>query len=1292
MLELSLGSVFAHRFVIEKRMQSGGMGLIFRSRDRQTNRPIALKLLQRKSDRLEVDRFMAEARTLSELRHPAIVAYVAHGISSEGQAYLAMEWLEGEDLAHRLRRLRTNVPEAVSLLTAVAAALQVAHQAGLVHRDLKPSNLFLRNGQIEQVTLIDFGLAQRSIGSQETQNGVVVGTPEYMAPEQARGEPQVGPSADIFSLGCVMYECLTGQPPFVSEHIAAVLAKILFEEAPPLQDVQPDVPSALCKLVARMLIKNPQARIQDATELLAAIAAMGELPIDPKSIRVGSTGGGFELAGAEQALVSVVIAQARSSRPAERITLDPVEGASAQTQNASVRDALLMLGVTVECMIDGSLIATIVRQGAATDQAIHAARCALLIKERWPDAVVALATGRAVVEGNTILGEVLGRVGMMLDAEQSVPAQTAVRIDETTARLVESYFAVVRAGSDHLFLTGLAQSGEENQPLLGMPTQCVGRERELNLLDTCFAGCSENSTAAVVLVSSPPGVGKSRVRHEFLRRIRAQALDVLVLTGRGDPMTGGASYGLIAQALRLLFGIGDNEELTVRQEKIRARVSQSVPQSDVPRISEFLGEMCGTSFPESMLLHASRQDPRIMGDQVSQAFIDFLRLECAKHTVVILLEDLHWGDALTVKLVDSALRDLADSPLMVLALARPEIEDLFPKLWTDRARQDIRLGGLSKRACERLIRQVLGETISATVIARIVEQSAGNALFLEELVRAVAEGKGDELPETVLAILHARLMRLQPEVRRILRTASVFGETCWGGGLRRLLGQRAGEQFDSWMQILVESETLEQHKESRIPGEIEYSFRHGLLREAAYGMLPDDERQRGHYLVGCYLEERGETDPSVLAEHFQRSGDLERAIVLYTRAAEKAYENNDLEAVHQRVEKGLSCGADGETRGALCALKAAAWFWSNNLAGAFQVGNEALAILAPGTVDWCRALIFTTGAAAALGKTTEVSELALRFGTITPVPEILGTYMYGAAIVAMMLNFVGDREMSKLFLSHMKETGEPLEASDPHTRGWMHYAFGRCTTGWQAVKHFRISCDSYQLIGDRRMIIVAMADLGFALARIGAAEEGAAKLRQVLPLAVRLEDPITLTWVQMYLALVLAECRDATLHAEAKQLAQQILAAIGEASYYSGIAHCALAAVYKVEGNLRQAADDANKAMETLRRIPSNAPLAFIAQSQVLLATGRPAEAARVAAEGLEQISSFHVLNSSDVSLRRLLVDALRQADEQERCLVEQTALEQLIAQRVDEIVEPELRSCYLARLQLPLDGTAPLF
>src|SRR5262249_39047668 len=151
-------------------------------------------------------------------------------------------------------------------------------------------------------------------------------------------------------------------------------------------------------------------------------------------------------------------------------------------------------------------------------------------------------------------------------------------------------------------------------------------------------------------------------------------------------------------------------------------------------------------------------------------------------------EDLHWGDPPTVRFVEGALRDLRDRPWMVFALARPEVHERFPQLWTERGLQEIRLQELTRRASERLVRQVLGDTVAADTMERIVTQADGHAFYLEELIRAVAEGKGAALPETVLAMVDARLAALDGEARRVLRAASVFGEVCWEGGLAKLLG------------------------------------------------------------------------------------------------------------------------------------------------------------------------------------------------------------------------------------------------------------------------------------------------------------------------------------------------------------------------------------------------------------------------------------------------------------------------------------------------------------------------
>ncbi|HEY0132556.1 MAG TPA: serine/threonine-protein kinase, partial [Nannocystis sp.] len=248
--------VIAGRFVLERLLGAGNMGDVFLALDRETGQRVALKVLKPADAPPEIDRFIREAQLLTELRHPNIVAHVAHGVDVARGPYLAMELLEGEDLRQHLCRGRLSVGDTVALLHGVAAALAEVHRFGVVHRDLKPSNLFLRHGEPRNVVLLDFGIARRALrGGALTRTGAIVGTPEYMAPEQARGARGIGPPTDVFALGCVIHECLTGQPVFHGEHIAAVLVKILFEGPAPLE--RADVPDALAELLHRMLAKDP---------------------------------------------------------------------------------------------------------------------------------------------------------------------------------------------------------------------------------------------------------------------------------------------------------------------------------------------------------------------------------------------------------------------------------------------------------------------------------------------------------------------------------------------------------------------------------------------------------------------------------------------------------------------------------------------------------------------------------------------------------------------------------------------------------------------------------------------------------------------------------------------------------------------------------------------------------------------------------------------------------------------------------------------------------------------------
>jgi serine/threonine protein kinase len=230
--------IIAERFAIESLIGKGGMGEVYRARDLASGEMVALKLVELdESDASE--RFAREARLLCSLHHPRIVRYIAHGVA-RGQRYLAMEWLEGEDLAHRLTRTGLTPAQSAELVARVAEGLQAVHAHGIVHRDVKPSNLILPDGDIERVKIIDFGVARPIAGAPMlTTAGDPVGTPNYMSPEQARGDPDIDVRADLFALGCVLFECLTGRPPFSATSGLAVMAKILFEEPPRLSEVAP---------------------------------------------------------------------------------------------------------------------------------------------------------------------------------------------------------------------------------------------------------------------------------------------------------------------------------------------------------------------------------------------------------------------------------------------------------------------------------------------------------------------------------------------------------------------------------------------------------------------------------------------------------------------------------------------------------------------------------------------------------------------------------------------------------------------------------------------------------------------------------------------------------------------------------------------------------------------------------------------------------------------------------------------------------------------------------------------
>ncbi|HEX3761144.1 MAG TPA: serine/threonine-protein kinase [Kofleriaceae bacterium] len=269
------------RFEILGQAARGGMGTVFRARDHRDRRDVALKVL-----RLDVpghaERFAREAALLAGLRHPHIVEYISHGATPDGLRFLVMEWVAGETLAQRLAGAGMSTAAVVAVAIQLCRALAALHAHQVVHRDLKPSNVMLVGGELPHVKLVDLGIA-RSTGAagRLTRTGVVIGTAGYLAPELVRGQTaEIDPRADLFALGCVLYECLTGQAAFRGDTTLAIRAKVLVHDPPRLAALDPAMPPALDALVAALLARQPAQRPADAARVERMLDELGALPAE----------------------------------------------------------------------------------------------------------------------------------------------------------------------------------------------------------------------------------------------------------------------------------------------------------------------------------------------------------------------------------------------------------------------------------------------------------------------------------------------------------------------------------------------------------------------------------------------------------------------------------------------------------------------------------------------------------------------------------------------------------------------------------------------------------------------------------------------------------------------------------------------------------------------------------------------------------------------------------------------------------------------------------------------------
>jgi serine/threonine protein kinase len=287
------GRVLGGKYRVLRAIGHGGIGSVYEAEAGGTDGAhVAVKILDRQWSRDEVvaGRFAREARAASAVDSPHIVR-VLDGGTEDGCPYLVMELVRGEDLGARLHaRRHLQLDEAIAVGEQLLEGLVAAHAAGVVHRDLKPDNVLLgkrggRQGESEAdfVTIVDFGMSKldRPKGTTKplplTRAGMVLGTPLYMSPEQARASTDVDARSDLFAVGAILFECLTGRPPFTGETYEQVMLKICMDDAPDVRRWAPETPDALAAVVAKALEKEREYRWGSADEMLGALRAIGRV-------------------------------------------------------------------------------------------------------------------------------------------------------------------------------------------------------------------------------------------------------------------------------------------------------------------------------------------------------------------------------------------------------------------------------------------------------------------------------------------------------------------------------------------------------------------------------------------------------------------------------------------------------------------------------------------------------------------------------------------------------------------------------------------------------------------------------------------------------------------------------------------------------------------------------------------------------------------------------------------------------------------------------------------------------
>ena len=901
------------KYQIEERIGGGGMGVVYRAHDARLQRTVALKFLRTDitADPEAKARLLVEAQSAAGLDHPNVCTIYEIGETSQGNLYLVMPYYQGETLQEKLHSGPLSIDETIDYITQIGAGLQQAHAMGIVHRDIKPANLLVTSEGV--VKILDFGIAKRP-EDQLTRDGSRLGTLAYMSPEQLQSEA-VDHRTDVWALGIVLFELLTGSRPFQGEYEYALMYALLHEKPLDMKAFLPDAPAHLETAIHRALEKERPERFQSVSEFIQALSTQDSSPrttstpppasqissptVQRKEERIQATvtlsivGGYYELA---EELTSDQLAEkvALLEQKAQQIATDH----NGILHRFSAEEIMMLFGVQNSQEDFGQRAARAISQ-------LHAILEELSSQGVDFSLTTGMVTGSIIVRGSQSQIEVTGKPISLARRLATQAEEDSIVLEAETSRLIRSSFDLedlppLKAGkgpaiSCYSLGTEKAQAAPMRGSIERGLTHFTGRQRELDTILRSFERVKLGEGQFVTL-SGEAGLGKSRLSYEFRKSISEQEATLLI--GRCQTHGSRTPYLPFIEVLRMALGIDKLLAADIKAETVLESVEEL--SADLEAMLPAYLYLLGLEHPEYPKINQS--EPELLYRALFESIVALFTTLAQEKPLVIILEDWHWSDEGSQRLLNQIIDFLSLHPVLVLVPYRPSY---VPNWGHSESHVPIRLRPLVESDTVSMIQAMLDiEVVPEYVSTLLLERTEGNPFFLEELVTSLVEAKlldvhegqltihgtinQASVPNTVQAVLRSRIERLSIEERSILQAASVVGRTF----TRQLLTHIVSNQ-DNLDNHLDAIRKLGLFQQTRVVPELEYRFKHALVQDVAYDSLLAHQRKQLHGQVATAMEtlypEIAEEQPFRIANHFAESEHWEKAVYFGEKAANFAW-------------------------------------------------------------------------------------------------------------------------------------------------------------------------------------------------------------------------------------------------------------------------------------------------------------------------------------------------------------------------------------------------------------------